>query len=74
MDTSGNNDPGKRKDKVVYCANRDHPLVARALQAPEDFRPVVEALLRLLEETVPVRQIWLDSAERAEMLLEEMPN
>ncbi len=58
--------PGKRKDKVVYSVNREHPLVARALQAPEDFRPVVEALLRLLEETVPVRQIWLDSAERPE--------
>jgi hypothetical protein len=58
--------PGKRKDKVVYSVNRDHPLVARALQATAEFRPVIEAMLRLLEETVPVRQIWLDAAERPE--------
>ena len=56
--------PGKRKDKVVYTVNREHPLVARALEASGEARPVIEAMLRLLEETVPVRQIWLDAAEQ----------
>jgi len=56
--------PGKRKEKVVYSINRKHPLIANLLESIGDFRPAVEALLRLLEETVPVRQIWLDAAEQ----------
>lgn len=55
---------GKRKDRVVYTVNREHPLVARALAAAGESRPVIDAMLRLLEETVPVRQIWLDAAEQ----------
>jgi hypothetical protein len=58
--------PERRKGKVVYVVNREHPLVQRALKAPADFKPVMQALLRLLEETVPVQQIWLDMAERPE--------
>lgn len=56
--------PGRRKDKVVYSVNREHPLVARALKTSGEARSLVEAMLRLLEETVPVRQIWLDAAEQ----------
>jgi hypothetical protein len=55
--------PGRRKDRLVYTVNRDHPLAAAVLAAAGDNRPAVEALLRLLEETVPVRQIWLDAAQ-----------
>jgi hypothetical protein len=58
--------PGRRKDRVVYLVNREHPLVASVLEGAGDNRPAVEALLRLLEETVPVRQIWLDAAEQPE--------
>jgi hypothetical protein len=56
--------PGERKDRVVYSVNREHPLVAAVLAAAGGNRPAVEALLRLLEETVPVRQIWLDAAQK----------
>jgi Histidine kinase-, DNA gyrase B-, and HSP90-like ATPase len=55
--------PGRRKDRMIYAVNRDHPLAAAVLAAAGDNRPAVEALLRLLEETVPVRQIWLDAAQ-----------
>jgi hypothetical protein len=48
----------------VYTINRDHPLTAAVLAAAGDGRPALEALLRLLEETVPVRQIWLDAAQK----------
>jgi hypothetical protein len=58
--------PERRKGKMVYVINRQHPLVARSLEVPDDFTPVVKALLRLLEETVPVQQIWLDTAEKPE--------
>jgi Histidine kinase-, DNA gyrase B-, and HSP90-like ATPase len=56
----------RRGDKVFYEVNRDHPLVSRALEVPRDYRPVVQALLRLLEETVPVQQIWIDAAREPE--------
>jgi hypothetical protein len=56
--------PGRRKDRVVYTVNRDHPLAAAVLTGAGDNRQTVEALFRLLEETVPVRQIWLDAAEQ----------
>ena len=52
--------------KVFYEVNRDHPLVSRALEAPREFRLIVQALLRLLEETVPVQQIWIDAAREPE--------
>lgn len=56
--------PGQRKDRMVYTINRCHPLTAGVLAAAADGRPALEALLRLLEETVPVRQIWLDAAQK----------
>lgn len=55
--------PGQRKDRIVYAINRSHPLTAAVLAAAGTGRPLLEALLRLLEETVPVRQIWLDAAQ-----------
>ena len=56
--------PGQRKNRVVYAINRAHPLTAAVLAAAGDGRTALEALLRLLEETVPVRQIWLDAAQK----------
>ena len=49
--------------KVHYEVNREHPLVRDALGAasiePQRFRRI----LRLIEEYVPVQQIWVDMAE-----------
>ena len=56
--------PGERKGRGVYSVNREHPLTAAVLAAAGANRPAVEALLRLLEESVPVRQIWLDAAQK----------
>lgn len=55
-----------RSAKRVYRINRSHPGVKAALQAAGKSAPEIEALLRLLEETVPVQQIWLDIAEQKE--------
>ncbi|AFZ19208.1 ATP-binding protein [Allocoleopsis franciscana] len=49
--------------KVFYSINQEHPLVKEALNVPKEHRQVIRALLRLIQETVPVQQIWLDSAE-----------
>ena len=49
-----------------YKIDRSHPLVKQALDLDRQYRPIIEALLATLEETVPVQQIWLDAAERPE--------
>lgn len=54
-----------RADKTIYQINREHPLVQACLtEAGEAEKPLL-ALLRLIEETVPVHHIWLDSAQDA---------
>lgn len=49
-----------------YRINRDHDLVASILNRVGSLKPDILALLRLIEETVPVQQIWLDTAEDKE--------
>lgn len=51
------------RGRVSYRINRNHPLVKAAL-SPATGRTTLEALLHLLEETIPVPLIIIDSAER----------
>jgi hypothetical protein len=53
-----------RNGHRVYRINRAHPAVKVALQASGKTAPEIESLLRVLEETVPIQQIWLDVAEQ----------
>lgn len=55
-----------RRGKVFYAVNQEHPLVQEVLKLPDTCQPVIRALLRLLEETVPVQQIWIDNATEPE--------
>lgn len=55
--------PVKRGKKSFYTVNREHPLVVRAMEVAGEDQGTLRALLRLLEETVPVEQIWLDKAD-----------
>jgi hypothetical protein len=48
-----------RAGNIAYRINRRHPVVEALLRRPGDG-PLVEALLRLIEETVPVPLIVLD--------------
>src|SRR5262249_43450130 len=50
--------------KIAYRINRDEPLVAACLSMPPPYSERVAALLRLIEETVPVPLIAIESAER----------
>jgi len=52
--------------KVFYSINPEHPLVKETLNLSQEHRQVIRALLRLIQETVPVQQIWLDSAENSD--------
>jgi hypothetical protein len=48
-----------------YCIDRNHPLLQALISSiplsqPKEF----ETLLRLIEETVPVQRIWIDTADK----------
>ncbi len=49
---------------TAYRINRKHPIVARALEVGGE---AIEDMLRVVEETVPVQRIWLDTVERGEI-------
>jgi len=49
-----------------YRIARDHDLVASVIDRAGPLKADILALLRLVEETVPVQRIWLDTAEDRE--------
>ncbi len=64
--------PANRNGAQVYRIDRNSDLVKSLLAQAGGLKPNIETLLRLLEETVPVQQIWLDMAERPEQSNEPM--
>lgn len=60
-------EPTVRHDKTYYRLNRDHPLLVRALGTAQD-RPALNALLRLIEETIPFPHITISNSERPDTL------
>jgi len=52
-----------KQGRTFYRLNRKHPIVEAALESAGDPR-VVKALLRLVEETVPVPLIYIQTAEQ----------
>ncbi len=53
-----------REGRRIYSINRVHPVVEAVTRSFPEKCAELEMLLRLLEETVPVEQIWLDTAEQ----------
>ena len=51
------------KDGIRYRIEPTHPAVAAVLDSAGDLAPLVKAMLRVIEESVPVQRIWLDTAE-----------
>ena len=49
-----------------YRINREHDLIASILDRSGSLKSDIQALLRLIEETVPVQRIWLDTAQDKE--------
>ena len=43
-----------------------HPSVRTVLDIEGPNAPLVKAMLRVIEDTVPVQRIWLDTAEHKE--------
>lgn len=51
---------------VRYEVDETHPVVAAVLEAAGPLAPQIRAMLAVLQETVPVQRIWLDTAEGRE--------
>ena len=51
---------------IRYRIEEGHPAVAAVIEACGDRKHLVKAMLRVIEETVPVQRIWLDTAENKE--------
>jgi hypothetical protein len=57
----------KRGDKWFYVINRKHPLIEKIIsQAYEKPVKAIETLLRFIEETIPVKSIYIREAEEPE--------
>lgn len=48
---------------VRYRIDEGHPAVTAVIDACGDRKDLVKAMLRVVEETVPIQRIWLDTAE-----------
>lgn len=55
------------KSGIRYRVDEKHPSVAAVLDSAGEMLPLVKAMLRVIEETVPVQRIWLDTAENKDM-------
>ena len=49
-----------------YKIDEKHPAVSAVLDEAGNLLPLLKAMLRVIEETVPVQRIWLDTAENKE--------
>jgi hypothetical protein len=52
-----------RHGKISYRVDREHPLVRRVLEVPQEYRRDLRSLLRLIEETLPAAAIAIDHSE-----------
>ena len=55
-----------RSQRVSYVVNRGHPLIKEALQSDAIEPSTFNHLLRIIEEYIPIQQIWVDAAEGSE--------
>ncbi|MBF5005689.1 ATP-binding protein [Diaphorobacter sp. NR2-3-3-1] len=54
------------KAGTKHLIDRSHPAIAAALSICSDHADVMDAMLKIIEETVPVQRIWLDAMEQKE--------
>ena len=54
------------KAGMRYRIEENHPSVAAVLASAGALQPLIKSMLRVIEETVPVQRIWLDTAENKE--------
>ena len=54
------------KDGVRYRIDDSHPAVSAVLDTAGELLPQIKAMLSVIEATVPIQRIWLDTAEQKE--------
>lgn len=54
------------KSGMRYRIEEKHPVVSAVLDNAGSLLPMVKAMLKVIEETVPVQRIWIDTAEQKE--------
>ena len=54
------------KGGIRYRIDREHPSVKAVLDEADTLEPQIQAMLRIIEETIPVQRIWLDTTEAHE--------
>lgn len=54
------------KGGIRYRIDIEHPAVKAVLEEGGATEPNIRAMLRIIEETIPVQRIWLDTAESRE--------
>ena len=54
------------KGGIRYRVDLNHPAIKSLIESAGSIAPQIKALLRIIEETVPVQKIWLDTAEAKE--------
>jgi hypothetical protein len=52
-----------RHGKIFYSLNRQHPLIKEVLENSDEHNPAIRALIRLIEETIPVPLIAMNNSE-----------
>ena len=58
--------PERFRGGMRYRIDESHPVVKLVLDEAGGLVPQIKAMLRVLEETVPVQRIWLDTSESHE--------
>ena len=56
----------KSRGSTRYRISRSHEAIASLLERSGSLRKDLEALLRIIEETVPIQRIWLDTVDNRE--------
>jgi hypothetical protein len=54
------------RDGIRYRIDVNHPAVKAVLDDAGSLGPQITAMLRIIEETIPVQRIWLDTTESKE--------
>ena len=57
----------RSKAGTSYRIDHKHPAVAAVIEASGDKANLVKAMLRVIEATVPIQRIWLDTAENRDV-------
>jgi hypothetical protein len=53
----------RTKNGARYRVDLTHPAVAAVLEDAGSLEPTIRAMLKVIEDTVPIQQIWLDASE-----------